>query len=564
MSVSSVSNGSTPRQSPDKIACIYARVSTADQADKGYSLPTQIEACQALARQEGYTVPESHIFVDDYTGMSLNRPQLTKLRDLVYQRLVQTVYVYDLDRLSRKLAHQLLLSDEFEQAGVALHVVTMPDGAKTPEAQLLAHVRGIIAEYERVKILERTARGRTGRARAGHLLAGPSPLGYIYVRHPDKGAHYEIHPEEMSLVQRIFRLCVEDRRSLESIAALLTAEGIPTPGDRRPRRKSRAATHIWHRSSVSVILRNTAYIGTLYDGKRQRMPGKRNPDYKTRLRALSREQWVPIAVPALIDTELFEVAQRQLKANQAQSKRNRKAGYLCIAGRLRCGQCGSAMTGEHVGTRRRYRCGRRPYQDVVAPHTRRIVAADQVEPVVWDAVERALTNPALITTELERRREGTSTQQADLDRERQQYTRQLAQCDKDLKRWEAAYLGEAIDLADFKAKKTEVDARRASAEQELVRLAEQQRLIEQTELETVSLMEYCARVRAELQHFTLEEKQRALEALGITVVWHPDTPLDIFGSVPIQEVMSNAFRCDAPPQVAICRWQHHCRLCPRG
>jgi hypothetical protein len=192
------------------------------------------------------------------------------------------------------------------------------------------------------------------------------------------------------------------------------------------------------------------------------------------------------------------------------------------------------------------------------------VAADQVEPVVWDAVERALTNPALITTELERRREGTSTQQTDLDRERQQYTRQLAQCDKDLKRWEAAYLGEAIDLADFKAKKTEVDARRASAEQELVRLAEQQRLIEQTELETASLMEYCVRVRAELQHFTLEEKQRALEALGITVVWHPDTPLDICGSVPIQEVMSNAVRCDAPPQVAVCRWQHHRRLCPRG
>ena len=90
------------------------------------------------------------------------------------------------------------------------------------------------------------------------------------------------------------------------------------------------------------------------------------------------------------------------------------------------------MTGEHVGTRRRYRCGRRPYQDVVAPHTRRIVAADKVEPVVWDAVERVLTNPALITTALERRREGTSAQQADLDSERQQYTRQLAQCDKDL------------------------------------------------------------------------------------------------------------------------------------
>src|SRR5713101_772144 len=133
-----------PQTDTPPLAAVYARVSTADQADKGYSLPTQIEACQVMARQEGYAVPESHVFVDDYTGTSLNRPQFTQLRDQVRQRLVQAVFVHDLDRLSRKLAHQLLLSEEVEQAGVALRIVTMPDGAKTPETQLLSNVRGII------------------------------------------------------------------------------------------------------------------------------------------------------------------------------------------------------------------------------------------------------------------------------------------------------------------------------------------------------------------------------------------------------------------------------------
>jgi site-specific DNA recombinase len=203
------------------------------------------------------------------------------------------------------------------------------------------------------------------------------------------------------------------------------------------------------------------------------------------LRELPREQWTPIAVPALIAPELFEAAQLQLKTNQVQSKRNRKTEYLFIAGRLRCGQCGSAMTGERVRTRRRYRCGRRPYQDVVTPHTHRIVAAAQIEPLVWEAVERALNQPDIIAAELEQRRDGTSAMQANLDRERQQYQRQLAQCDRDLQRWEAAYLGEAIDLADFKAKKADVDARRTSAAQELAQLDEQQRFMEQVELETV-------------------------------------------------------------------------------
>jgi hypothetical protein len=117
---------------------------------------------------------------------------------------------------------------------------------------------------------------------------------------------------------------------------------------------------------------------------------------------------------------------------------------------------------------------------------------------------------------------------------------QLAQCERDLKRWEAAYLGEAIDLADFKVKKAEVDARRASADQELAHLDAEQRALEQAELEIKSLMEYCTRVRSMLQHFTLDEKQLALEALNITVTWHPDWPKPkIEGNLPVP-IVSNA------------------------
>ena len=202
-------------------AAIYARVSTQDQADKGYSLPTQIDACQRLAHQEGYTVPESHLFVDDYTGTSLNRPQFTKLRDLVRQRLVQAVIVHDLDRLSRKLAHQLLLRDEFEHAGVTLYVVTIPAHDKTPETQLLSNVRGIIAEYERDKLLERTMRGLRGRAKEGFVPSGDVPLGYEYVRFEIKGAHYVINQEEAALVQRIFQMYVQDGLSMTAIVQQL-------------------------------------------------------------------------------------------------------------------------------------------------------------------------------------------------------------------------------------------------------------------------------------------------------------------------------------------------------
>jgi site-specific DNA recombinase len=532
MSKPIVANGHSVKQIPSdtpRVAAIYARVSTTDQADRGYSLPTQIEACQAMAQQEGYTVPDTHVFIDDYTGMSLNRPQFTQLRDLVRQRLVQAIFVYDLDRLSRKLAHQLLLSEEFEQAVVALRIVIMPEGATTPEAQLLTNVRGIIAEYERAKIVERTTRGRKGRAQAGHVPYGRRTYGYRYIKHQGKGAHYEIEPDEATVVQRIFRLYLEDGLASERIAERLTKEGIPTSlGTQRG-----FPPGVWHPATISYILRNETYTGTMYDNKRQRLPGKANPDKKTRWRYVPREAWIAVAVPAIIDTATFEAAQVRRVNQRQQSSRNRKHDYLFINGRLRCGQCGRAMGGSlNSKGKAGYRCFRPIFQDVVVPHIRRSVQASAVEPVVWATIERALDNPLLIAMELTRQKDSTSTRRRALAQERHAYHHQLAQCDKDLKRWEAAYLGEVLDLADFKAKKAEVDARRASAEQEVARLDAEEQRMDQVEIATNALETYCARVRAKLTYPTLDEKRTALDALNITVVWHPEKPLEICGSLP--------------------------------
>jgi Resolvase, N terminal domain len=109
----------------------------------------------------------------------------------------------------------------------------------------------------------------------------------------------------------------------------------------------------------------------------------------------------------------------------------------------------------------------------------------------------------------------------------------LQQCEKDLKRWQAAYLGEAIDLEDFKGKTAEIIIRRKSIEQELTRVDEQQRVLERAHIETTSLQEYCARLRQNLPGFDLAEKRLALDALNIAVTWHPDKHLDIQGSMPV-------------------------------
>jgi len=193
---------------------------------------------------------------------------------------------------------------------------------------------------------------------------------------------------------------------------------------------------------------------------------------------------------------------------------------------------------------RYYRCNRYAYQG--EDKCRATVGADDVDKYVWSIVEDALRNPERIAAAVEEQRRSAQAEQSDIDNQRQFFEGQIAQCEKELRKWEQAYLADAIDVQDLKAKKTEVMARRAHLEQEITSLEEQQRLLAQVELETAALAEYCQRVREELQTHDHAEKLRVLEYINLRVIWHPDRPLDqsleIYGSIPL-DIASNAPCC---------------------
>jgi site-specific DNA recombinase len=253
-----------------KFAAIYARVSTEDQG-KGFSIPTQIEASQKLAEREGYLVSETFVLVDEgISGTTIDRPGLRTLRDLVNTKAITAVVVYDPDRLSRNLGHQLLLAEEFERASVKLLIVSHPM-EQGPEGWLFFQMRGALAEYERAKILERVNRGMKGRATKGYPNGGQVPLGYRYIMKPHQG-HWEIDADEVKLVRRIFAMCLAGV-PVRAIARQLTAEGVPTRLDRRPRTggRKRNGEGVWSFSSVHHILCNEAYTGRAYFGRKQRL-----------------------------------------------------------------------------------------------------------------------------------------------------------------------------------------------------------------------------------------------------------------------------------------------------
>jgi site-specific DNA recombinase len=103
-------------------------------------------------------VPTEWVFEDDgHSGAHLIRPGLEAIRDLATQGQIEAALVYSPDRLSRKYAYQMVLAEEFARCGVSLVFLKSPVG-DTPENQLLVQFQGMIAEYERAQISERTRR----------------------------------------------------------------------------------------------------------------------------------------------------------------------------------------------------------------------------------------------------------------------------------------------------------------------------------------------------------------------------------------------------------------------
>src|SRR5688572_25574403 len=240
------------------MAAIYARVSS-EQQREAHTIASQTAALIELARTLDLDVPRAWIFEDEgYSGATLERPGLERVRDLAAEGQIQVVLVYSPDRLSRKYAYQILLIEELTRQGVETRFLNAPQSA-TAEDQLLVQFQGMIAEYERAQILERSRRGKRHRARAGEIsvLAG-APYGYRYLRKRDAApASYAVIDTEARVVQQVYAHYTVAGWSIGAITRWLNAQHVPT-------RKQGAR---WERSTVWAMLRNPAYIGTACFGK---------------------------------------------------------------------------------------------------------------------------------------------------------------------------------------------------------------------------------------------------------------------------------------------------------
>ena len=188
-----------------QMAAIYTRVSSSQQRE-AHTVASQTAALVDWAATLDLEVPRQWIFEDEgYSGATLERPGLEQVRDLAAAGDIQVVLVHSPDRLSRKYAYQVLLIEEFARQGVEARFLNAPSNA-TAEDQLLVQFQGMIAEYERAQILERSRRGKRHRARAGEVsVLGGAPYGYRYIRkREDHPAAYVVIDAEARVVRDVY------------------------------------------------------------------------------------------------------------------------------------------------------------------------------------------------------------------------------------------------------------------------------------------------------------------------------------------------------------------------
>ena len=159
--------------------------------EDGTSLDTQEQRCRAHAAELGYTVVETLVVREVYSGAELfDRAGLNRIREAIRRREVDAVVVYAIDRLSRDQNHRAVVFAEAEYHDVHLEFVTekLDD---TPEGRLLASVSSYVAAIEREKIRERTIRGkaRQGRGRPGAVVWA----GSVRLREGSRAGHSH-HP----------------------------------------------------------------------------------------------------------------------------------------------------------------------------------------------------------------------------------------------------------------------------------------------------------------------------------------------------------------------------------
>ena len=508
----------------DGIFALYAR-DTSDKQAKDKPIDSQIAALKENITADGGTLIEDMMFIDaGVSGATLVRPELERLRDSAAVGAVDRVYLLSPDRLARKYAHQALLLEEFSSAGVAVHFLNHTVGT-TPEEELLLQMQGMIAEYERAKIIERHRRGKLHRAKSGSVnVLSTAPYGYTYIRKQLDGepAQYIVNLQQAKTVRQVFHWIGVERLSIGEVCRRLSEAEIPTQTGK---------TH-WDRSVIWGMLQNPAYMGRAAFGKTK--AGKPKPRVRPQKHSAEtpkrpysthrtdRDTWIEIPVPPLVSGELFLAVQHQLDENRKRARIGSRGACYLLQGLTVCGHCHYAFYGKKISPstakgKRQYAYYRCIGTDAYRFGGERIcdnkqVRTERLDDVVWAQVLNAIKHPKRLKKEYENRLNRMEGDARDLF-DTTALKKQKAQLEKGKSRLIDSYASSIIDKEEFEPKIKNLKIKLAQIDEQIEQSIKTESAQHELFLVINRLEEFAKKVDITLDTVDFNTKREVIRAL---------------------------------------------------
>ena len=413
----------------------YARVSTTEQASEGTSLDFQKSQLTGYCQLQGWTVVNSYVD-GGYSGKNADRPGLQRLLTDAKLGLFDKMVVCKLDRLARNLSLLLEIEKTLKEHGITLISMKESVDTSTPTGKMAFSLFGVVSEWDRANIVERTRNGRLQRYKEGCWGGGKSPYGYSYDK---KTRKLIINESEARVVRRMYSEYVNGK-SLFAISQGLNQDHIP------PRAKRSQG---WWQTAVRQVLLNPVYRGTEVVNRHAHI---------SLINSMDLSNAIMMSVPSLVSEQEWHIAQNRMQANK-HVKPNKQKTHL-LQGMITCAICGY-----HFASKRHYyTCrGRMKYvhPDGLSRCKAPYIRADWLENELWQRIEEIMNDPNKLLLVIKESIENLRRAEADLSERIRPIDERLAEIAAQKAKLADDWIVKYMDIERFKELRENLDGEEA-------------------------------------------------------------------------------------------------------
>lgn len=486
------SNGQATR------VAFYTRIST-DEDHQKYSLGAQKERLEAFCKaQHGDDWSLFKIYRDTESGTHMNRPGLEEMLFDAEAKAFDTLLVFRVDRLSRKVRELAQMVDELTKQGIALRSITEPFDTANAAGKMMLQMLGVFAEFEHATIVERTKVGMEKKAKGGIWVGGVVPYGYLL--DPEKGLI--IREDEAIIVKKMFKMYSLGKEGTHTICHQLNDAG-----------HRRRSGDKWDKRVILNILKNPLYVG------------------KIRWREVIYEGHHEPIVSAVLFDKAKEIMQERVE--DLNGRRFHNGDQRLLAGIIKCSRCKSHMVGvsTHKKTRKfpYYVCTKRwNIHDCGQDYIR----ADLLEAAIMQDIKTMFRDEsfmARIWVEANRR---LSAEKPDVDKEIEKVETQTAQTQTALDRYFKAFEAGKLEAEVCNEQVRNLRARLEELDVEKRELEARRKRLELPAIDQEMLIALLANFEQVMAEGTNPQKKHLLHRLVKKVLVHDRRTVEVWYGLP--------------------------------